>query len=48
MPELAEVFQGPTCVGALSSVLGPNYVMHAHRHMHDSSKQGDQKYHKGA
>ena len=34
VPELGAVFEDPAVVGALSSVLGPDYVMHAHRHPH--------------
>ena len=46
MPELAKLFQGPTCVGALSSVLGPGYAMHAHRHMHVTGMNSFQQFHK--
>ena len=34
VPELGEVFADPVIVGALSSVLGPDYSMHVHRHPH--------------
>ena len=34
VPELGEVFKSPSLVGAVSSVLGDNYCMHPHRHMH--------------
>jgi len=34
VPELGEVFTDPVIVGALSSVLGPDYAMHSHRHPH--------------
>lgn len=46
MPELAEVFHGPTCRGALESVLGNKYVMHAHRHMHVTGMDSFQQFHK--
>ncbi|NOV04629.1 HEAT repeat domain-containing protein [Paenibacillus planticolens] len=32
--ELQKVFDHPVVTGALTSVLGPNYMMHAHRHGH--------------
>ncbi|MGG1516132.1 HEAT repeat domain-containing protein [Paenibacillus oryzisoli] len=40
--ELQHVFDHPVVTGALTSVLGPNYMMHAHRHGHynASSKPG--------
>ena len=34
IPELAEIFAHPAVAGALTSVLGPGYAMHAHRHCH--------------
>ena len=34
VPEIKKVFDDPVVVGALTSVLGPDYVMHAHRHPH--------------
>lgn len=34
IPELAELFTHPAVAGALNSVLGPGYAMHAHRHCH--------------
>lgn len=34
VPELGKVFSDPSVVGGLSSVLGPDYVMHSHRHPH--------------
>ena len=46
MPELSELFQGPTCRGALESVLGKQYVMHAHRHMHVTGMNSFQQFHK--
>ncbi|MCU6712059.1 HEAT repeat domain-containing protein [Paenibacillus sp. J5C_2022] len=32
--ELRKVFEHPVITGALTSVLGPNYLMHTHRHCH--------------
>ncbi len=32
--ELQKVFEHPVITGALTSVLGPNYLMHTHRHCH--------------
>ena len=34
IPELAELFAHPAVTGALTSILGPGYAMHAHRHWH--------------
>ena len=34
VPELAGVLQAPSVRGALTSVLGKDYVMHAHRALH--------------
>ncbi len=34
VPEVQEVFKNPVIRGALSSVLGPEFVMHPHRHCH--------------
>lgn len=34
IPEAQQVFQHPAVRGALTSVLGPDYVMHPHRHCH--------------
>ena len=34
VPEVQEVFRHPIIQGALTSVLGPNYIMHPHRHCH--------------
>lgn len=34
IPEIQQIFDHPTIKGALTSVLGPDYVMHAHRHGH--------------
>ena len=32
VPEIQEVYDHPTVRGALTSVIGPNYMMHPHRH----------------
>ena len=34
IPEIQALFDHPTVKGALTSVLGPDYYMHAHRHGH--------------
>lgn len=34
VPEVQEVFKHPVLRGALTSVLGPEYIMHPHRHCH--------------
>jgi hypothetical protein len=34
LPEVGRVFETPTVRGALTSLLGENYVMHPHRHPH--------------
>ena len=34
VPEVQEVFKHPVIRGALTSVLGPDYIMHPHRHCH--------------
>jgi hypothetical protein len=36
LPELNRVFEDPVVKGALGSVLGPNYLMHPHRVLHDN------------
>jgi hypothetical protein len=36
VPELREVFEHPVVDGALSSILGPEYYLHLHRHVHDN------------
>ena len=41
VPELYQVFAHPTVRGVLTSLLGPNYMMHPHRHAH--MKQPGQK-----
>ena len=34
VPQLRQVFEDPALRGALTSVLGPDYIMHSHRHCH--------------
>jgi hypothetical protein len=46
LAELRDVMDGPTVRGALQSVLGDGFVWHSHRHMHNSSTQGEQTFHK--
>ena len=42
IPQLAQVLRSAVVHGGLQSILGEGYVMNAHRHMHNSSTQGDQ------
>ncbi len=47
IPELMELFDHPVVDGAMSSILGPDYFLHFHRHVHDRPPGGpDQKMHK--
>jgi hypothetical protein len=47
VPELNEVFADPIVRGALTSVVGPNYVMHPHRALHNNPPGSDaQRIHK--
>ena len=46
LPELEDIMHGPTVAGALTSVLGADYVMDRRKHMHNSSSQGEQRFHK--
>jgi hypothetical protein len=46
LPALERVMHGPTVRGALTSVLGDGYVMDRRKHMHNSSSQGEQAFHK--
>ena len=41
MPEITQVCRTPTVRGALTSILGRDYVMHPHRALHTSGS-GDQ------
>jgi hypothetical protein len=43
---LQDVLQSATVSGALTSLLGKDYALHPHRHMHQSTTQGDQTFHK--
>jgi hypothetical protein len=36
VPELQQVFDHPMVHGALCSILGPDYYLHLHRHVHDN------------
>jgi len=45
IPEIGTVLSSATVRGALTSVLGPEFFTHAHRHLH-SSGYGDQGWHK--
>lgn len=36
VPELQQVLDHPAVHGALDSILGPDYYLHLHRHVHDS------------
>lgn len=40
IPEVQQVFDHPVVVGALTSLLGPNYVMHVHRFAHPNGPGG--------
>jgi hypothetical protein len=42
VPQLGDVLRSAVVHGGIQSILGENYVMNAHRHMHNSSSQGDQ------
>ena len=47
VPELQAVFEEPVVRGALTSILGENYVMHSHRHPHQNRPHSDgQGFHK--
>ena len=46
VPQLGDVLRSAVVHGGLQSILGDGYVMNAHRHMHNSSTQGDQSFHK--
>ena len=35
VPEIGQVFDSPSVRGALTSLLGPDYAIHPHRHCHD-------------
>jgi len=44
--ELQKVFAHPVITGALTSVLGPNYMLHAHRHGHFNAVNTPGGWHK--
>jgi len=44
--ELQQVFDHPVITGALTSVLGPNYMLHAHRHGHFNAVSTPGAWHK--
>ena len=46
LPEVSELCQAPTVVGALSSILGEGYTMHPHRAIHNNGGNRDQMFHK--
>ncbi|CAG7628175.1 HEAT repeat domain-containing protein [Paenibacillus allorhizosphaerae] len=46
IPELQKVFDHPVIQGALTSVLGENYMMHPHRHGHFNKKATAGGWHK--
>lgn len=41
IPEVQEVFDAPQVRGALTSILGPSYVMHVHRFAHPNGPGGN-------
>jgi hypothetical protein len=41
VPQLHNVFQDPVFRGALTSVLGPDHIMHSHRHCHVNRGPGE-------
>jgi hypothetical protein len=44
--EIQQVFDNPVITGALTSVLGPNYMLHAHRHGHYNAAPTPGGWHK--
>jgi len=47
VPEIEQVFDTPSVRGALTSLLGPDYAIHPHRHCHDLGPGGSgQHWHK--
>ena len=40
MPEVQQIFEQPVVQGALTSLLGPSYVMHVHRFAHPNGPNG--------
>ena len=46
IPQLADLFSHPAVTGALTSILGPGYAMHPHRHCHlTPPQQPAQRHH---
>lgn len=41
VPEIQNIFSDPVVQGAVSSVVGPEYTMHSHRHCHINSPKSD-------
>ena len=47
IPEIQQVFDHPKVVGAITSLVGPNHVMHPHRYCHLRAPQStEQSWHK--
>lgn len=46
LPQISDLLQAPTVVGALTSLLGPGYSMHPHRALHSNNGNVDQFFHK--
>ena len=46
VPELRAILEEPKVVGALTSILGPDYYLHFHRHDHVNYPDGAQPLHK--
>ena len=46
IPDVQKVFDHPTVRGALTSVLGPDYMLHAHRHGHYNAADKAGGWHK--
>ncbi len=44
VPELNEIFADPVVRGALTSVVGPDYVMHPHRALHNNPPGSDAQH----
>ena len=43
IPELRQVLEAPEVVGALTSILGPGYLLHPHRHCHPNYPAGEEQ-----
>ena len=47
IPPLYDILHHPAVAGVLTSILGPNYLIHPHRHCHlKEAHSGDQRLHK--